>query len=365
MRSNAMDRNSADKYHLIAQQRAEQFKTARQDLHCTRARSQDGHPVSYKKVKERANITRQSRVMSDPEIPGTLVILNAKGLFQGKNGNLKRQSNPESSTASVNVMDHTDINRPLFFDPSLRSKDTKVSDLKKKFEAVQSDITEDKHGITESDFLNPLHKVNQDYANSNKTAKKRVKKKLEEALNNNASTTKSPSALKVNEIHTHSITTKESEVKTEMPTRPPPRAFMQDPHNRLRGESDPMPFDENTLSRVHVFPQESLKEEVQEESSPPLVSETEILVVVSADGCDGTENDDDDSDDFDTDEWDSDFDDDDEEEDELQKRDSQSSHGSSCDAEPLVSNYHNFSFTLTCNFLINSYMKEQNLKFTA
>ena len=353
MRSNAMDRNSADKYHLIAQQRAEQFKTARQDLHCTRARSQDGHPVSYKKVKERANITRQSRVMSDPEIPGTLVILNAKGLFQGKNATLKRQSNPESSTASVNVMD-TDINRPLFFDPSLRSKDTKVSDLKKKFEAVQSDITEDKLGITESDFLNPLHKVNQDYANSNKTAKKRVKKKLEEALNDNAATTKSTSALKVNEIHTHSITAKESEVKTEMPTRPPPRAFMRDPLNRRRGESDPMPFDENTLSRVHVFPQESLKEEVQEESSPPLVSETEI--VVSADGCDGSENDDDDSDDFDTDEWDSDFDDDDDEEDELQKRDSQSSHGSSCDAEPLVSNYNNFSFIL--NFLINCCTKE-------
>lgn len=345
-----MDRNSADKYHLIAQQRAQQFKTARQESHCTRARSQDGQPVAYKKVKEMANITRQSRVMSDPEIPGTLVILNAKGLFQGKNGNFNRHSNLESSTASVNVMDTADINRPLFFDPSLISKDTKVSDLKKKFEAV--DITEDKHGVTESDFLNPLHKVNQDFANSNKTAKKRVNKKLEEALNNNAPTTKSTSetALKVNEVQTHSMTAKESEVKTEMPTRPPPRAFMRDPLKRLRGESDPMPFDENTLSRVHAFPQESLKEEVQEESSP-LVSETEI--VVSAGGCDSIENDDD-SDDFDTDEWDSDFDDDDDEEDhEQQKRDSQSSGGSSCDAEPLVSNYNNFRFTL--NFLINSY----------
>lgn len=201
--------------------------------------------------------------------------------------------------------------------------------------------------------MNPLHKVNQDFANSNKTEKKRVNKKLEEALNNNAPTTKSTSetALKVNEVQTHSMTAKESEVKTEMPTRPPPRAFMRDPLKRLRGESDPMPFDENTLSRVHAFPQESLKEEVQEESSP-LVSETEI--VVSAGGCDSIENDDD-SDDFDTDEWDSDFDvdDDDDEDHEQQKRDSQSSRGSSCDAEPLVSNYNNFRFTL--NFLINSY----------
>lgn len=339
-----MDRSSAEKYHLIAQQRAEQFKIARRESRCTRARSQDGQPVAYGKVKERANITRQSRAMSDPEIPGTLVILNAKGLFQGKNGNLNRRSSLESSAASVDIMD-MDINRPLFFDPSLKSKEAKVSDLKKKFEAVQSDIAGDKRGITESDFLNPLHKVNQDLAYSNETSKKTVKKKLEEALNNNVPATLSTSALKVNELQTHSITAKESEVKTEMPTRPPPRAFTRDPLKRLRGESDPMPLDENRLSRVHAFPQESLREEVQEESSPQLVSETEIAV--SADGCNSTENDDDD-DDFDTDEWDSDFDDD-EEEDEQQKRDSQSSHGSSCDAEPLVSN-NNFSFTL--NFLI-------------
>ena len=337
-----MDRNSADKYHLIAQQRAQQFRTARQEPRCTRARSQDGQPVTYRKVKERANITRQSRAMSDPEIPGALVILNAKGLFQGKNGHLNRRSDPESSTASVDVIMNTDINRPLFFDSSLNSKEAKVSDLKKKFEAVQSDIAGDKHGITESDFLNPLHKVNQDLASSNKTSKRTVKEKLEEVLNNNTPTTKSTSALKANEIQTHDITAAvESEVKTEMPTRPPPRAFMRDPLKRLRGESDPMPLDENRYSRVHSFPHESLREEVQEESSPQLVSETEI--VGSVDGCDGTENDDD-NDDFDTDEWGSDFDDDDD--DEQQKRDSQSSHGSSCDAEPLVSNNYNFSFNL-------------------
>ena len=331
-----MDRDSADKYHLIAQQRAQQFKTARQESQFTRARSQDGQPVTYRKVKETANITRHSRAMSDPEIPGTLVILNAKGLFQGKNGNLSCR---ESKTASLNVMD-TDINRPLFFDPSLKSKEAKVSDLKKKFEAhEQSDIAGDKHGITESDFLNPLHKVNQELANSKKSSSKEaVKRRDEKAVNNDVPTTQSTSALNVNKIQTHSTIAKESEAKAKMPTRPPPRA----PLNRLRGESDPMPLDQNTLSRVHAFTQESITEEVQEGNSPQLVSETER--VVSADACDSTENDDD-SDDFDSDEWDSDFDDDDED-DEQQKRDSQSSHGSSCDAEPLVSSCNNFSFAL-------------------
>jgi len=297
--------------------------------------------------------------MSDPEIPGALVILNAKGLFQGKNGHLNRQSDPESSTASVDVIMDTDINRPLFCDPSLKNKQAKVSDLKKQFEAVQSDIAGGKYGITESDFLNPLHKENQDLANSNKTSKRTVKKKLEEVLNNNTPTTKSTSPLKTNEIQTHSITAVGSEVKTEMPTWPPPRVLVRDPLKRLRGESDPMPLNENRLSRVQSFPHESLREEVQEESSPQLVSETEI--VGSADGCDGTDNDDD-NDDFDTDEWGSDFDDDDDDDDdEQQKRDSQSSHGSSCDAEPLVSN-NKISFTL--NFPIVTIKNRTCIKLT-
>ena len=122
-----MDRPSAERYHLIARQRAAQFKTIRQESSFTRARSQDGQPMTYKKVKEKANISRRSRVMSDPEIPGTLVILNAKGLFQGKNGNYNAKSRPESSSACVNTMD-TEFSRPQFFDPSLGSKEAKVSD---------------------------------------------------------------------------------------------------------------------------------------------------------------------------------------------------------------------------------------------
>ncbi|KAL9960565.1 hypothetical protein ACROYT_G034040 [Oculina patagonica] len=269
--------------------------------------------------------------MSDPEIPGTLVILNAKGLFQGKNGNFNNtQRRPESSAACVNTME-TDISRPQFFDPSLGSKETKVSDLRKKFEAVDCDIAGEKQGVTSSDFLNPLHKVNQDLAKNN-TAKRTVKKKLEEALsNNNAPTTQSSSALKTNKLQTDSTSTKESEAKIEMPTQPPPRALP-----RLRSETDPMPMDENRLSRMHAFPQENLSEVVQEEISPQQSPETEN--VSSANNCnpanDG-DNYDDDDDDFDTDEWDSDFDDDDDDDDEQQKRDSQSSHGSSCDAEPL------------------------------
>ena len=323
-----MDRSSDEKYHLIAQQRAAQFRKAREEAGFTRARSQDGQPVSYRKVKEKANISRRSRVMSDPEIPGTLVILNAKGLFQGKNGNYNTQSRPESSAACVNTMDK-DICRPQFFDPSLGSKETKVSDLRKKFETVEDDIIGDKHGVTDSDFLNPLHKINQD---SNNTAKRTVQKNLEDALSYNQPATQSSSALKTNKLQTERMSAEESEVKIEMPTRPPPRALGRDLHKRNRSETDPMPLDENRLSRLHAYPQESLSEEVQEENSPQQLSETENI----ADGVD----DDNDDDDFDSDGWDSDFDDDDDDDDddEQQKRDSQSSHGSSCDAEPLVSN---------------------------
>lgn len=343
-----MDRASAERYHLIAQQRAAQFKTIRQEASFTRARSQDGQPVTYKKVKEKANISRRSRVMSDPEIPGTLVILNAKGLFQGKNGNYNAHNRPASSSACVNTMD-TEFSRPQFFDPSLRSKEAKVSDLRKKFEAVQHDIAGDKHGETGSDFLNPLHKVNQDLANSNNTAKRTVKKKSEEALgpNNVPTTTQSTSALKTNKSQTDSKPTKQPEVKIEVPTRPPPRLPSRDPLKRPRSETDPMPLGDSRLSRVHIFEQECAIEEVVEEGSIQQKLETENIANVkncnsAGDDDDGYDNDDDD--DFDTDEWGSDFDDDDDEEDDEQhKRDSQSSHDSSGEAEPLV------SFCLTLN----------------
>ena len=346
-----MDRTSDEKRRLIAQQRAALFKTVPQESKYTRARSQDGQPVTYRKVKEKSSITRHSRSMSDPEIPGTLVILNPKGLFQGTNGNYT-QSRPESDTASVNIMD-----RPVFFDPSLDSKDARVHDLRKKFEAAKHDIVGDREPVRSCDFLNPLHKVNQDLANGNNEAKIAVKKKLEEAL---ASTTQSTSALKPNRTEgTCPYNPKESEVKIEMPSRPPPRVHSRDHLKRCRGKSDPMPLDENRLSRMHACRQvKSLSEEVVQEENLPQQTEPETETVINAndwngdgDGDEGDDDDDDDDDDFDDDddEWDSDFDD---EDDEQQKRDSQSSHGSSCDAEPLVS-----FCSLQNNFLILNFLR--------
>ena len=271
-----MDGASSDqKRHPIAQQRAQHFKEiGQQSTLFTRARSRVGQPVTYGKVKEKANITRHSRVMSDPDIPGALVILNAKGLFQGKNGNGTQRTEQESRTGSIDIMDKDtsrpvffdpstvsketkgngtqrteqesrtgsidimdkDTSRPVFFDPSTVSKETKVCDLRKRCEPVGHDITGDKVN-TGSEFLNPLHKVNQE----------------------------------------------------------------------VEGE--------NLLAQQQN-------------------SETEDVV----NGNDGNNHDDEDDDD-DDDEWDTDFDDDSEDDDneERVKRDSQSSHGSSCGAETLVS----------------------------
>ena len=159
------------KVHHIALQRAQHFKKVRQEPSITRARSQDGKPVAYQKVKEEANIMRRSKVMSDPDIPSSLVILNAKGLFQGKNGS---QSTSDIRPASVNIMDKEE-SRPVFFDSSVNSKKAKVSDLKKRFEAVEHDIGGSNVVNTGGDFLNPLHKVNQDSASS-------VRTKLQESV---------------------------------------------------------------------------------------------------------------------------------------------------------------------------------------
>lgn len=157
---------SENKLKKIAQLRAQQFKIREECI--TRARSPAGQPVPYQKVKEKSNINRRSRVMSDPDIPGSLVILNAKGLFQGKNGNVS-VSNQERHSKSVSKMDRGTTNRPVFCDPSISSKESKVSDLKKRFEAVcQHDIERDKIK-SEGEFLNPLHKINQRSKTSGKS----------------------------------------------------------------------------------------------------------------------------------------------------------------------------------------------------
>ena len=380
-----MDGASNDqKYHHIAQQRAQQFKKIRQTSNITRARSQDGQPVSYQKVKEKANITRHSGVMSDPDIPGTLVILNAKGLFQGKNVNGK-QSKDEGRPVSLNMDE--EASRPVFFDPSINNKEAKVSDLRKRFEAVECDVVG--HSVnTGGDFLNPLHKVNQDLVSStNKSLRKSADKKLEKVLNTetvehdtvrdkgghggellnplhkinpdlvlnvddksrknvlkkfekvlgppDASTKPSTSPPKEHKVITETV----SEVAVKEPAilkpplRPPPRAPKPDPLKRCRGESDPLPLDVNRVSRIlPVCQQESLEEIVQEEHLPQGSSETEEVVIGNNENDNYDDNDDDDDDD----EWDTDFDDDEDDEEERLKRSSQSSHESSGDAEPLV-----------------------------
>ena len=332
-----MDQTSENKYRLIAQQRAAYFKTVKQDSNLTRARSQDGQPVTYTKMKEKTNITRHSRAMSDPEIPGALVILNAKGLFQGKIGN-KAQKKPESESlvTSLNIMDK-DINRPMFFDPSLDSKEAKVSDLRRKFEAVESDIIGGKGLGVGSDFLNPLHKVNQDLGKTKREEQRASKTILEETLTFDEPVMQSALPVKKNKSTAES-SAKESQNKVEMPTRPPPRLPVRDPVRRSRGESDPMPLDENQMSRVLAFPQDSLQSVketiIEEDNFSQQMSETENFENTN-DNYYGDEEDDDDG--FDDDEWDSDFDDDDDDDDEQLKRDSRSSHDSSGDAEPLVS----------------------------
>lgn len=334
-----MDKSSKNRYRLIAQQRAAQIRTLKQESNLSRARSQDGKPVTYTKMKEKTNIKRHSRVMSDPEIPGTLVILNAKGLFQGKIGNkTDRRPGSDSLITSVNIMD-TSEGRPKFFDPSLTSKQSKVCDLRKRFELVESD-----RGIgAAGDFLNPLHKVNKNLMGKTNREKQRDSKTiLEDTIT--FSEQVMPGILPVEETKLmDECSSKASQDKVEMPTRPPPRALPKDVKNRFRGESDPMPLDENRVSRVLAFPQDNLHSvmESNQENSEQQRSETEKLENANDCNKEGEDHDDDGSND---DDWDSDFDDDDDDDfdnnDEELKCDSQSSNDSSCDTAPLVSFFH-------------------------
>lgn len=333
-----MDKSSENRYRLIAQQRAAQIRTLKQESNLSRARSQDGKPVTYTKMKEKTNIKRHSRVMSDPEIPGTLVILNAKGLFQGKIGNkTDRRPGSDGLITSKNIMD-TSEGRPKFFDPSLTSKQSRVRDLMKRFELVESD-----RGIGAAvDFLNPLHKVNKNLTGKTNREKQRDSKTiLEDKIT--FSEQVMPGILPVEETELmDECSSKASQDKVEMPTRPPPRALPKDVKNRFRGESDPMPLDENRVSRVLAFPQDNLHSvmESNQEDSEQQRSETEKLENANDCNKEGEDHDDDGSDD---DDWDSDFDDDDDDfdnNDEELKRDSQSSNDSSCDTAPLVSFFH-------------------------
>ncbi|XP_022805727.1 uncharacterized protein LOC111342864 [Stylophora pistillata] len=185
-----------------------------------------------------------------------------------------------------------------------------------------------------SNFLNPLHKVNQDLMCENNREKQRdANTKLEDII-----TCSEPvlhGALNVKESNSMAeFSSKGLEDRVEMPMRPPPRAPLHDLKIRSRGESDPMPLDVNQMSRVLAIQQDTLHpviESKQEDNSPR--SETEKLENAIDYNKEGEDYDDNASDD---DEWDSDFDDEDfDDNDEELKRDSRSSHDSSCDTEPL------------------------------
>ncbi|CAH3158676.1 unnamed protein product, partial [Porites evermanni] len=382
---------SENKLKKIAQLRAQQFKIREECI--TRARSPAGQPVAYQKVKEKSNINRRSRVMSDPDIPGSLVILNAKGLFQGKNGNVS-VSNQERHCKSVSKMDKGTTNRPVFCDPSISSKESKVSDLKKRFEAVcQHDIERDKLK-SEGEFLNPLHKINQrsntitvnklkkpvqkdtekpltreakecdslkdkdkgDLSNANpldkvnevlvsrtdQKSKANIQKKFENVLHStDVVIKKSTSPPNVNVVIAEPVSAEqltELEMKKKPPDRPPPRPPKKDPLKRLKSDSNPMPLSENHegTANLRVQEGESMEEIIQNENEVlQRRSESEGVVNGNNEINSNDENGDDDGDDDDN-EWDTDFDDDidDEEEDRI-KRDSQSSQESSGDGESL------------------------------
>ena len=395
-----MSGTSADGKHRcdIARLRAQQFLKVRQETNPLRARSQDGHPVAYQKEKSKASICGRSRVMSDPDISACnpeLVILNAKGLFKGKD---RSQSKPELSFASVDRMDE-ESPRPIFFDPcnGNNNKESifRVSDLKKRFESLERDNFVN----AGSEYFNPLHKVNQ--AASSSTGNKvrtNVQEKLEKVLhvmdsplepieneeddsvyplkrlNDNgvdkrtrkivpefkqiekgsnildSSAKQSNSQLKEVKVTSETMCEQTINETSTPPSRPPPRAPRREPLNCGPEKSCPMSPGGNRLSQGLSSP----KKEMGEVGEPFQLEKTDDFVQSkqtrefnsgSSHGNDSNYSvdigydDDDDDDDEDDNVWGSDFEDDEDQGEEVNglKRDSRSSHESSNDVETMVS----------------------------
>ena len=381
----------------IAKIRAQQLRRVRQEVNPFRARSQYGEPVIFQKLKERSNISRRSRVMSDPEIPSALVILNAKGLFEGKKG---AERKTETRYAPVGKMNEEGC-KPMFCDPS-NNNNGRVSDLKKRFESLERDNVVSSAG---SEFFNPLHKGNQPAVSSKRTSREvriDVQTKLGKALNENdtdlekkrnskvadsenllqnkyldttkisktlpskldnvveipnTSTKQSNSALKMEDgklKETSNESVKESELVTSPPpNRPPPRHPLHSP------KKEPLKYcldksgDENAVSRIsqakedveeNVLQQESILEGQQNTGSKTFSNST----LDGNDTSSGFDIDDDASDD-----WGSDFDEDGDEKEEnenISKHDSHSSHGSSCEADPIIVRKPHFFFIILFRF---------------
>lgn len=366
----------------IAKMRAQQLRKVRQEVNPLRARSQYGEPVIFQKLKEKSNISRGSRVMSDPEIPSALVILNAKGLFGGKKG---AESKTETRYAPVGKMSEEGC-KPMFCDPS-NNNNGRVSDLRKRFESLERETVVSSVG---GEFLNPLHKGNQAAVSSaHRTKEVRIDAptKLEKALNENdralekkrnskvadsenlsqneyldttkisktlpgkldnvveipnISTKQSNSSLTMEDAklkETSNESVKESELMTPPPpNRPPPRHPVHSPKKEPLKYCRDKPGDENAVSvskedvEENVLQQESILEGEQNTGSKTFSNSGSTL-----DGNDtssGFDIDDEDSDD-----WGSDFDEDGEEKEENEsssKHDSHSSHGSSFEADPII-----------------------------
>lgn len=389
-----MSGTSADGKHRcdIARLRAQQFLKVRQETNPLRARSQDGHPVAYQKEKSKASICGRSRVMSDPDISACnpeLVILNAKGLFKGKD---RSQSKPELSFASVDRMDE-ESPRPIFFDPcnGNNNKESifRVSDLKKRFESLEHDNFVN----AGSEYFNPLHKVNQ--AASSSTGNKvrtNVQEKLEKVLhvmdsplepieneeddsvyplkrlNDNgvdkrtrkivpefkqiekgsnildSSAKQSNSQLKEVKVTSETMCEQTINETSTPPSRPPPRAPRREPLNCGPEKSCPMSPGGNRLSQGLSSP----KKEMGEVGEPFQLEKTDDFVQSkqtrefnsgSSHGNDSNYSVDigDDDDDEDDNVWGSDFEDDEDQGEEVNglKRDSRSSHESSNDVETM------------------------------
>ena len=378
----------------IAKIRAQQLRKVRQEVNPSRARSQYGEPVIFQKLKEKSSISRRSRVMSDPEIPSALVILNAKGLFEGKKG---AESKIETSYASVDKMDEKG-SKPIFCDPC-NNNNHRVSDLKKRFESLERDIERNNEvSPTGSEFLNPLHKGNQAALSSARTSRevrKNEQTKLGKALNEgdaylekrgslkvadsenllqneSLDTTKitktlpskldkgfeildvsmkqSSSAPKVEDAKLKKTSTesvKELELKTP-PNRPPPRAPMPSP-KKEPPKSDKLGGEDavSTILQTKEDEEESVLQQGSVlEGEQNTGSKTFSNGTVDGNDSRGFDTDDDDSDNY----WGSDFDEDgDEEEEENEnhsKHSSHSSHGSSCEADSIIVSKINFFYCL-------------------
>ena len=269
------EKERKEKVHHIARGRAKIVKTK---LEHSRPRSPIGCPVSYSYLRDEARAeNRASRSLSDPVIPGNLVIYDKKGLFQKKNGGQGMNGNETTSGNSS-------AERPSFFEPSLQNKAEGVKDLKSQFELMTPFEMNTK---PVDEFLNPLHKGN----NAKRKSPSEIAKPAVEIVQTEDSAFVEPlnaipeATTKYKDVHTANIPKKPQKPLPQLPVR-------------SRGESDPSPANVSMSSNTayHILPTiEDVSENNENELEQP---EEEIS---SGSGWDDDSSFDSDSD------WDSDI----------------------------------------------------------